>query len=178
MTDSAYLLTPHDPYDEAQLLHPDGTRETIAATAWARPLGISLAMRGYLAPWPVEPRARYRLASLPESPCPAWCPGTPEAHHVEADTLARVYLEHARHIAAGPEASVIVRQTDLCHPLEVGTPVLAVLGDDLDHADALALAEAITTATAHLSEAPTPDLGTGSVADPVAAVVSRQDDGS
>lgn len=162
MTAPAYLLTPRDPYDEAQLLHPGGTRETVAAIGWPRPFALSLAAHGYLAPWPAEPLTRYRLAPLPEMPCPPWCPGTPTAHRLEADDRARVYLEHARHITAAAEASVIVGRIDLCHPLEVGSASLSVLGDGLGRGDALALAEAITAATAHLPEAPAPATVSGS----------------
>lgn len=149
---TAYLLTPTDPYDECTLVHPDGTRETVAQIDTARPLGISLAVRGFLTPWPLMPAARYPLDLLPETPCPEWCPGTATAHRIEADDLARIYLEHSLYVSAGPEASVAVRQFEGWHPRRIGEPVLAVLGDDLDHTDALALAATITAAAAHLPE--------------------------
>lgn len=147
---TARLHTHPDPYAEADLVHPDGTRETVGEPALPAALGISLAVRGYLTPWPVHPGVVYTLRPLPPLPCPPWCPGTPAAHVVHADEHARAYLEHQLHLSAADEAGVILRRLDRHEPQHIGRPSMAVLGDDLEHADALALAETITRAAAHL----------------------------
>lgn len=147
---TAHLHTPADPYDEADLIHPDGARETVGEPAMPQALGISLAVRGYASPWPVHSSTRYALRPLAALPCPPWCPGTDAAHTLHADEQARAYLEHQLHLSVADEAGVIVRRLDRYEPQSIGRPVMAVLGDDLERADALALAEAITVATAHL----------------------------